>query len=86
MRQGIYRAVVFVSRVLRWITWSGVAWFAIADYEYFERVRRTVVGAPQEAALAGAVLVELVAAYVVARASDRIWALVAEDLAPRLRS
>jgi hypothetical protein len=80
----MYLTIIFVTRVLRWLVGAGAATFAAFDFERFEGGLPHLESAPQEAAFASTVLVELVAAYVVARGVTEILALIAEDLAWRL--
>jgi hypothetical protein len=74
----ICKALISISRVLRFLGW-GIA-ILVGRYHVarFETALPGLEGAPQEAALAGETLVYLMIAYLVARAWDRMGALFAE--------
>lgn len=61
--------------MLRCAIWGAAAGLVIDDVARFQRMFGRLDGAPQQCALAGSILVELVGAYIVARAADRILAL-----------
>lgn len=84
MRVRAYRIVIFASRVLRWIAWGWASYVALTDLERFRAGLPSLDGAPQEAAFASSILIDVVVAYVVARAAEGVWRLVAEDLSERV--
>jgi hypothetical protein len=70
--RSVVAAVLLVLRNLLWLTLGGLA---IDDLVRFQKMFGNQEGAPQQCALAGSVLVELLVAYIVARAADRFLEL-----------
>lgn len=74
------RAVIYILRAIRSIMWATLGGLAIDDLVRFQRLFARLEGAPQQCALAGSVLVELLVGYIVARSADRVFALWSERL------
>ena len=75
--------IVSLSRYFRWLLWGATSVFAFWIANDFEAALRSAENAPQQCVAAGTALVYLMALYVVARAWDRMAAIVADSLAQK---
>lgn len=78
------RIVVRSVQVTVWVACAGIAgWSA----HYFQQSSRALeMSAPQQAAFAGATLVDLMVVYMIARATDRVFGMLGDGLQRREQS
>jgi hypothetical protein len=80
-RERIYRAIIFVTRVLRWVGWSGAGIYAWMSFGGLHRALSIGVGTGTSTFTTA----ELLAFFVAMFSSDRVLEMIERDLKDRLQ-